>query len=218
MRHTKSAIAVLFLLTLAHAAFGQTGGVITGVISDPAGAVVPNAPIEAKNSETGVTVSAATSATRQLRPRRSSGRHVCNKRDRSRFQTVRPDGDSGPATANHTRRRHTRNRHLQRVRDGNRRCAAPENRVGRCKPQCHYLPARRSSNGPDRRGSRFDAGGTYHSRRKRRPHFDQHQWHAGRQRTDPDRRSGRNIHFGECLLLVWSAQRGFHSGGRGTNQ
>ena len=63
MRHTKLAIALLFLLTLAHAAFGQTGGVITGVISDPAGAVVSNAPIEAKNSETGVVVSAATSAT-----------------------------------------------------------------------------------------------------------------------------------------------------------
>ena len=63
MRHTTLAIALLFLLTLAHAAFGQTGGVITGVVSDPAGAVIANAPIEAKNSETGVVVSAATSAT-----------------------------------------------------------------------------------------------------------------------------------------------------------
>ena len=63
MRHTKPAIALLFLLTLAHAAFGQTGGVITGVVSDPGGAVIANAPIEAKNSETGVVVSAATSAT-----------------------------------------------------------------------------------------------------------------------------------------------------------
>ncbi|HWF08493.1 MAG TPA: carboxypeptidase-like regulatory domain-containing protein, partial [Bryobacteraceae bacterium] len=63
MRHTRLAPALLFLVTFAHAAFGQTGGVITGVISDPAGAVVPNAPIEAKNSDTGVVVSAATSAT-----------------------------------------------------------------------------------------------------------------------------------------------------------
>ena len=63
MRHTRPAIALLFILTLAHAAFGQTGGVITGVITDPAGAVVSNAPIEAKNSETGVVVSAATTAT-----------------------------------------------------------------------------------------------------------------------------------------------------------
>lgn len=63
MRRARLAIALIFLVTFAHAAFGQTGGVITGVISDPAGAVVPNAPIEAKNSETGVVESAATSAT-----------------------------------------------------------------------------------------------------------------------------------------------------------
>ncbi|HEY3824971.1 MAG TPA: TonB-dependent receptor [Bryobacteraceae bacterium] len=63
MRHTRLAIALIFLLTIAHAAFGQTGGVITGVVSDPGGAVVPNAPIEGRNSQTGVVVSAATSAT-----------------------------------------------------------------------------------------------------------------------------------------------------------
>ena len=62
MRSAKLAIA-LFSLTFTYAAFGQTGGTITGVISDPAGAVVPNAPVEAKNSATGVVVSAATSAT-----------------------------------------------------------------------------------------------------------------------------------------------------------
>src|SRR5579863_5055381 len=60
MRFTKLAMAVL---SFAYAAFGQTGGVITGVISDPAGAVVPNAPVEAKNTETGVVSTAATSAT-----------------------------------------------------------------------------------------------------------------------------------------------------------
>src|SRR5579863_4240989 len=63
MRHTKLALALLFLLTLTHAAFGQTGGTITGLISDPAGAVVANAPVEAKNTATGVVVPAATSAT-----------------------------------------------------------------------------------------------------------------------------------------------------------
>jgi len=63
MRFAKLAIALLFFLTFTHAAFGQTGGTITGLISDPAGAVVPNAPVEAKNSATGVVVSAATSAT-----------------------------------------------------------------------------------------------------------------------------------------------------------
>ncbi len=41
----------IVLLSFSYAAFGQTGGVITGVISDPAGAVVPNAPVEARNSK-----------------------------------------------------------------------------------------------------------------------------------------------------------------------
>jgi len=48
---------------LSGAAFDQTGGTITGVISDPTGAVVPDAPVQAKNIETGVIVTAATSAT-----------------------------------------------------------------------------------------------------------------------------------------------------------
>jgi hypothetical protein len=63
MRSAKLATALLFLLTFTHAAFGQTGGTITGLISDPAGAVVANAPVEAKNTATGVVLSAATSAT-----------------------------------------------------------------------------------------------------------------------------------------------------------
>jgi len=55
-------LAVAFV-SFACAAFGQTGGTITGVISDPAGAVIPNAPVEAKNTATGVVLTAATSAT-----------------------------------------------------------------------------------------------------------------------------------------------------------
>jgi Carboxypeptidase regulatory-like domain len=62
MRSTKQAIAFVSL-TFAYVAFGQTGGTITGVISDPAGAVVPNAPVEARNLATGVAASAATSTT-----------------------------------------------------------------------------------------------------------------------------------------------------------
>src|SRR5437773_12399710 len=62
MRSAKLAIALL-LFTFTYAAFGQTGGTITGLISDPAGAVVSNAPVEAKNTATGVVLSAATSAT-----------------------------------------------------------------------------------------------------------------------------------------------------------
>jgi len=60
MRFATLAIAVF---SFAYAAFGQTGGTITGVISDPGGAVVPNAPVEVKNTATGVIATAATSAT-----------------------------------------------------------------------------------------------------------------------------------------------------------
>lgn len=62
MKSAKLAITFLFLV-FTYAALGQTGGSITGLISDPAGAVVANAPVEAKNSATGVVASAATSAT-----------------------------------------------------------------------------------------------------------------------------------------------------------
>jgi Carboxypeptidase regulatory-like domain/TonB dependent receptor len=44
--------------------YAQTAtGTITGTISDPAGAVVPNAPLELKNSETGTVFQTATSST-----------------------------------------------------------------------------------------------------------------------------------------------------------
>src|SRR5580658_4067043 len=43
-------------------AFGQVGnGSITGVVTDQAGAVVPGAPVEAKNADTGVVYSGASS-------------------------------------------------------------------------------------------------------------------------------------------------------------
>ena len=46
------------------AAFGQTDrGTITGTVSDPAGAVVANAPIEVKNTQTGAAYQAASSET-----------------------------------------------------------------------------------------------------------------------------------------------------------
>ncbi|HEV8412835.1 MAG TPA: carboxypeptidase-like regulatory domain-containing protein, partial [Bryobacteraceae bacterium] len=55
---------LLALLVCSAAVFAQTAtGTITGTISDPAGAVVANAPLELKNSETGTVYQTATSST-----------------------------------------------------------------------------------------------------------------------------------------------------------
>src|SRR5258708_1714935 len=52
------------LLAIAFAVFAQTDrGTITGTVSDPAGAVVPNSAIEARNTETGAVYPVAASAT-----------------------------------------------------------------------------------------------------------------------------------------------------------
>ncbi|MCU1337707.1 MAG: hypothetical protein JWO19_3288 [Bryobacterales bacterium] len=58
-------LCLLFALILCSAAaFAQTAtGTITGTISDPAGAVVANAPLDLKNSETGTVYQTATSST-----------------------------------------------------------------------------------------------------------------------------------------------------------
>ena len=57
-------LAVVLCLVASVAALGQSDrGTITGEVADPAGAVVANAPIEAKNTETGVLYQAATSTT-----------------------------------------------------------------------------------------------------------------------------------------------------------
>jgi hypothetical protein len=58
-------VALLFsALILSLAAFGQTAnGTITGTVTDPAGAVIAGAPIQAKNAATGAVYPVATSAT-----------------------------------------------------------------------------------------------------------------------------------------------------------
>ena len=61
MRRLEVAIC---LLVLGFSAFAQTDrGTITGAVSDPAGAVVANAVVEAKNADTGTVFQAGTSAT-----------------------------------------------------------------------------------------------------------------------------------------------------------
>ena len=58
----RSLVVCLFVFALG--VFGQTDrGTITGVISDPTGAVVANASVEGKNTETGVVFQAASTAT-----------------------------------------------------------------------------------------------------------------------------------------------------------
>ncbi|MBV9744267.1 MAG: carboxypeptidase regulatory-like domain-containing protein, partial [Acidobacteriia bacterium] len=58
-------LCVVFLVSLAASvALAQTDrGTITGTVSDPAGAVVANATVEAKNTESGAVYQAATSST-----------------------------------------------------------------------------------------------------------------------------------------------------------
>ena len=54
---------IAFLVVVASLAFGQGGnGSITGTITDPAGAVVAAATVEAKNTETGVVRTAASTS------------------------------------------------------------------------------------------------------------------------------------------------------------
>lgn len=60
----KATVTGVCFVLLSGAAFAQSDrGTITGAITDPAGAVVPNAPVEVKNSETGVLYQAASSTT-----------------------------------------------------------------------------------------------------------------------------------------------------------
>jgi hypothetical protein len=58
----RTLFAAIAILAFALSAFGQTAnGTLTGTVTDPAGAVVASAPIEAKNTSTGFTYQAATS-------------------------------------------------------------------------------------------------------------------------------------------------------------
>src|ERR1700744_145254 len=61
MQFLKLAVCSFLLVSLASAQSDR--GTITGTISDPAGAVVPEAPVEAKNAETGAVSHAAGSTT-----------------------------------------------------------------------------------------------------------------------------------------------------------
>ena len=65
----------LFLVSLT--AFGQGGNAtITGTITDPAGAVVTGAAVEARNTETGLVYTGASSTRRKLYDLGFAGRHL----------------------------------------------------------------------------------------------------------------------------------------------
>ncbi|MBP1609219.1 MAG: hypothetical protein H6Q04_1454, partial [Acidobacteria bacterium] len=56
--------ALIGLLLIAPSILAQSDrGTITGTVTDPAGAMIPNVPIEAKNTETGAVYQTVSSAT-----------------------------------------------------------------------------------------------------------------------------------------------------------
>ncbi|HEX5432323.1 MAG TPA: carboxypeptidase-like regulatory domain-containing protein, partial [Bryobacteraceae bacterium] len=59
----RASALLVSLFLISEAALAQTGGAITGTVVDPAGAVIANAAIEARNTETNAQYTAATSAT-----------------------------------------------------------------------------------------------------------------------------------------------------------
>src|SRR5579885_3064605 len=61
MRSWRLVASVLFCAVFSFAQSDR--GTITGTVSDPAGAVVPNAPIQVKSAQTGAEYTAASSAT-----------------------------------------------------------------------------------------------------------------------------------------------------------
>ena len=100
---------LLFLWTVS--AFAQSDrGTITGTINDPAGAVVPSAPIQARNVETSSVYEAATSSTGNYTTPQLPPRHLRDFGYRAGIQEVRPPGTSSPSGANHSRGYHARSR------------------------------------------------------------------------------------------------------------
>ena len=98
-------------------AFAQTGGgTLTGVVSDPTGAVVPNASIQVKNSETGAIFQGGTSATGNYTFQLPRGTYELSISD------------------DRTLGRKARSGHDVRSSHGERGDATPQNRERRCQP------------------------------------------------------------------------------------
>ena len=97
---------IVSVLVIAGAVFAQSDrGTITGTVSDPAGALLPNAPIQAKNTATGVVYDGGDVHDRQLHHRPVAGRQLRSFDLRARFQEVHAGRPDGPGGANAAYRR-----------------------------------------------------------------------------------------------------------------
>ena len=102
----RSGLRFALMLLTAVAAFAQSDrGTITGTISDPAGAVIANAAIEAKNVATGARLSGSEFGNRQLHHRSVAGRNLRDDRHRGGLQEIYPHRTSGGGGRNAAHRR-----------------------------------------------------------------------------------------------------------------
>ena len=118
MRRILCAVACFILLISAAMAQSDRGN-ITGTITDPTGAMIPNASIEAKNTQTGVAYQAASSETGNYTLAQLPVGMYQLTVNREWIQAIHPDRYHGLDGANPARRyqarsgKHSGSRHCQ---------------------------------------------------------------------------------------------------------
>ncbi len=215
MRFAALAIGVLFSSYV----FGQTGGTITGVISDPSGAVVANASIEAKNTDTGVVSTVATSAT---------GNYEFGGLPAGTYEIdVNITGFKKSVRTGVTVQQLQTTRVDFALQVGSATDAVTVVDVA---PLLQTESGDVSHNVTTQLQDDLPMGaiGTVHnstevvlndSRRERWPHQHEYQWHAGRQRTDPGSTAWTQpTPWATPTTRSVAPSSGFAPGGRGTNQ